>query len=70
MGSIAEKTAEAELMPRFENGSINLQELVRRLAEDIRRRGALRRRAAAGGECGMNPPPEWIPQALDTGRVL
>lgn len=35
MGSIAEKTAEAELMPRFEDGSVNLQELVRRLAEDV-----------------------------------
>lgn len=32
---IAEKTAEAELMPRFEDGSVNLQELVRRLAEDV-----------------------------------
>lgn len=29
MGSIAEKTAEAELMPRFKDGSVNLQELVR-----------------------------------------
>ena len=35
MGSIAEKTAEAELMPRFKDGSVNLQELVRRLAEDV-----------------------------------
>ena len=34
-GGIAEKTAEAELMPRFEDGSVNLQELVRRLAEDV-----------------------------------
>ena len=35
MGSIAEDLPEACAMPRFEDGAINLQELVRRLAEDV-----------------------------------
>ena len=35
MESIAEATAAATAMPRFEDGAINLQELMRRLAEDV-----------------------------------
>ena len=35
MEGLAESVREQPAMPRFENGSVNLRELVRRLAEDI-----------------------------------
>ena len=35
MGSPAESVREQPAMPRFEDGSVNLRELVRRLAEDV-----------------------------------
>ena len=35
MENIAEIPAQACAMPRFEDGAINLQELIRRLAEDV-----------------------------------
>ena len=35
MENIAEIPARACAMPRFEDGAINLQELIRRLAEDV-----------------------------------
>ena len=35
MGSLAESMREQPAMPRFEDGSVNLMELIRRLAEDV-----------------------------------
>ena len=35
MESLAESTPGQAAMPRFEDGSINLRELMRRLAEDV-----------------------------------
>ena len=35
MGSLAESMREQPAMPRFEDGSVNLRELIRRLAEDV-----------------------------------
>ena len=35
MGSLAESMREQPAMPRLEDGSVNLRELVRRLAEDV-----------------------------------
>ena len=35
MEGLAESVREQPAMPRFENGSVNLRELVRRLAEDV-----------------------------------
>lgn len=35
MGSLAESMREQPAMPRFEDGSVNLRELMRRLAEDV-----------------------------------
>lgn len=35
MGSLAESVREQPAMPRFEDGSVNLRELIRRLAEDV-----------------------------------
>ena len=35
MGSPAESVREQPAMPRFEDGSVNLRELIRRLAEDV-----------------------------------
>lgn len=34
MGSLAESVREQPAMPRFEDGSVNLRELMRRIAED------------------------------------
>ena len=34
MGSLAESMREQPAMPRFEDGSVNLRELMRRIAED------------------------------------
>ena len=35
MESLAESVREQPAMPRFEDGSVNLRELVRRIAEDV-----------------------------------
>ena len=35
MGSLAESVREQPAMPRFEDGSVNLRELMRRIAEDV-----------------------------------
>ena len=35
MGSLAESMREQPAMPRFEDGSANLRELMRRIAEDV-----------------------------------
>ena len=35
MGSLAESMREQPAMPRFEDGSVNLRELMRRIAEDV-----------------------------------
>ena len=35
MGSLAESMRELPAMPRFEDGSVNLRELMRRIAEDV-----------------------------------
>lgn len=35
MESLAESVREQPAMPRFEDGSVNLMELIRRLAEDV-----------------------------------
>ena len=35
MESLAESMREQPAMPRFEDGSVNLRELIRRLAEDV-----------------------------------
>lgn len=35
MESLAESMREQSAMPRFENGSVNLRELMRRIAEDV-----------------------------------
>lgn len=35
MESLAESIREQPAMPRFENGSVNLMELMRRIAEDV-----------------------------------
>lgn len=35
MGSLAESVREQPAMPRFENGSVNLRALMRRIAEDV-----------------------------------
>ena len=35
MESLAESVREQLAMPRFENGSVNLRELMRRIAEDV-----------------------------------
>ena len=35
MGSLAESVWEQPAMPRFENGLVNLRELMRRIAEDV-----------------------------------
>ena len=35
MGSLAESMREQLAMPRFEDGSVNLRELMRRIAEDV-----------------------------------
>ena len=35
MGGLAENVREQPAMPRFEGGSVNLRELMRRLAEDV-----------------------------------
>ena len=35
MESLAESMREQPAMPRFENGSVNLMELMRRIAEDV-----------------------------------
>ena len=35
MGSPAESVRERPAMPRFEDGSVNLRELMRRIAEDV-----------------------------------
>ena len=38
MESLAESVREQPAMPRFEDGSVNLKELMRRIAEDVGRR--------------------------------
>lgn len=35
MGSLAESVREQSAMSRFEDGSVNLRELMRRIAEDV-----------------------------------
>ena len=35
MGSLAESVREQPAMPKFEDGSVNLRELMRRIAEDV-----------------------------------
>ena len=35
MGSLAESAREQPAMPRFEDGSVNLRELIRRIAEGV-----------------------------------
>lgn len=35
MESLAESVREQPAMPRFEDGSVNLRELIRRIAEDV-----------------------------------
>lgn len=35
MGSLAESLQEQPAMPKLEDGSVNLRELIRRLAEDV-----------------------------------
>ena len=61
MGSLAESVREQPAMPRFEGGSVNLRELMRRIAEDVV--NAImdaRGRPAVRGRCQQ---PQRLPRA-------
>ena len=56
MESLAESMRELPAMPRFENGSVNLREPMRRIAEDVVNAimGAEADQLCAGGANGRN----------------
>ena len=56
MESLAESVREQPAMPRFEDGSANLRELIRRLAEDVLNAimGAEANRLCSGGANSRN----------------